>query len=418
MRILQVSDSDESGGAARAARRLHEALIRDGVTSSIGVQRKYSDREDVHGPYTFLQKLQAKAGPWMQAAELRGYPARRGEGFSSARVPYPHFRQVVESLTPNVVHLHGIDRGFLRLEQLGGIKQPIVWTLHDMWPFTGGCHYSLECDRFGTRCGSCPYLGSTRSRDLSSRTLSRKDKAWRKLNLTLVAPSRWMAEQAAASALLGERETVVVPNALDTQVFKPLDSGFARRALNLPTEPMLILFGAVAATTDPRKGFDLLLDAMRRLPKGTTSRRIELVVFGASSTEHAKRVAIPMRFFGHVRDDVTLAMLYSACDVTVAPSVQESFGLTAAESLACGTPVVAFGGTGLDDVVDHRTNGYLAANGDPVDLARGLEELSRTVGTRRYSQFSRLGRAKAVSTFDREPVARAHRELYQRLAVE
>lgn len=135
---------------------------------------------------------------------------------------------------------------------------PLVWTCHDMWAFTGGCHYSGNCDRYTKSCGSCPQLHSGTDRDLSRWVWQRKHQAWKELNLTIVTPSKWLAECARNSSLCQGLRIEVIPNGLDTQIYKPINKQQARNILGLPLDAQIILFGAIGATSAPRKGFQLL----------------------------------------------------------------------------------------------------------------------------------------------------------------
>jgi len=246
----------------------------------------------------------------------------------------------------------------------------LVLTLHDMWSFTGGCHYTLGCNRYTESCGDCPQLQSGRDADLSRSVWQRKATAWQNLNLTVVATSQWMAKRAGNSSLFRDMSIEVIPIGLDTNVFKPIDSSIAREFWNLPSAKQLILFGAID-TSDTRKGFHLLQQALARLQQMGCDR-IELVVFGCSEPDTPLKLGFPVHYLGKLQDNRSLQMAYAAADVTVAPSIEEAFGQIASESLACGTPVVTFANTGLADIVDCHHNGYVAKYCDAADLARGI----------------------------------------------
>jgi glycosyltransferase involved in cell wall biosynthesis len=190
----------------------------------------------------------------------------------------------VQQINPDIINLHWTCKGFLKIETLAKFTQPIVWTLHDMWAFTGGCHYSESCDLYTKSCGSCPQLQSNREQDLSRWVWNRKAKSWKSLNLTIVSPSNWLAECARSSFLFQNNRVEVIPNGLDTQIYQPIERHLARARLKLPQDKLLILFGAMSSTSDRRKGFHLLQSALQKLGESDWRNQVELVVFGSFST--------------------------------------------------------------------------------------------------------------------------------------
>jgi glycosyltransferase involved in cell wall biosynthesis len=227
-----------------------------------------------------------------------------------------------------------------------------------MCPFTGGCHYSRECNKYTQSCGYCPQLKSQQDGDISRWVWWRKTKAWKNLDLTIVTPSQWLANCARNSSLFKDLRIEVIHNGLDIQRFKPIEKNTARHLLGLPQDKQLILFGSVSPTSDNRKGFLLLKPALQKLSQSPMlQERLELVIFGASEPKEPIDVGFKIRYLGRLNDDISLALTYSAADVMIVQSIQEAFGQTASESLSCGTPVVAFNANGLKDIVDHQQNG-------------------------------------------------------------
>jgi glycosyltransferase involved in cell wall biosynthesis len=371
MKILHLSTSDISGGAARSAYRIHQGLQHHNVDSTLLVQEKSGDDPAAIAPKLRLAQCVAQSRVAFDSLPLKLYPRRDQTLFSLQWLPDRTLSKV-NQINPDLIHLHWINAGFLNIKTLAQFNRPLVWTLHDMWPFTGGCHYSGDCDRYQTGCGACPQLKSSLPWDLSNWTWQRKSQAWKNLNLTLVAPTSWMLNGARSSALFQNARIEWIPHGLDPQVYRPLDQRAARAMLNLPQDKSLILFGAIQATRDRRKGFHLLQAALQQLSRMAWQKEIEVVVFGARQPENAVDLGFKTRYLGHLNDDISLALLYSAADVMVVPSTQEAFGQTALEAMACGTPVVAFEGTGLADLIDHQQNGYLATPFQPEDLAKGI----------------------------------------------
>lgn len=405
MKILIVNTSDIQGGAARAAYRLHKALLAEGVDSQMLVQSKSSDDFTVLGPQSKLQKVMGKVRPSLDSIPIRRYKQRTKTLFSPSWVPFSGLVDKINGLNPDVVHLHWIAGGMLRIEDLAQIKAPIVWSLHDNWAFTGGCHIMWECERYKHSCGTCPRLGSQKEDDLSRKVWLRKKNAFSQLpNMTIVGLSNWLANAASQSSLFQDHRVVCLPNPINTHVFSPFTKTQARALFNLPQDKKLIAFGAMSATSDINKGFKQLEEALSVL-----SQDYELVVFGSSEPQFPPSFKQTIYYLGHLHDDVSLRALYSAVDVMVVPSLQEAFGQTASESMSCGTPVVAFGATGLLDIVDHQLNGYLAQPFDTQDLANGIDWV---IQHKKPEQLSLAAREKVIREFDSKVVAKRYIELY------
>lgn len=410
MKILHLNTSDISGGAARAAYRIHKGLQKISIESRMLVQTKAGDDKTVTGPNSKIKKGLAKLRPILDSAVKMIFAGDTKTIFSPAWIPFSDIPSQINSTSPEVVHLHWICGGMMRIEELKRINKPIVWTLHDMWAFTGGCHYSDDCERFQEGCGNCPQLNRSSKYDLSRSIIRRKKEAWKGLDITIVTPSFWLAKCAKKSSLLKGRRIEVIHNGLDLNLYKPIDKKIARNVWNLPINKRLILFGAMGATSDSRKGFDLLLEGLKIL-SAQWSSSAEVVIFGASEPENPPTFGLPVHYLGRLHDDVSLAFLYSAADIMVVPSRQEAFGQTASESLACGTPVVAFGATGLLDIVEHQINGYLAEPFDTSDLAAGINWVLSDVN--RHKELCINARKKAEEFFDIEKVAKQYKNLYQ-----
>ncbi len=410
MKILHLSTSDLDGGAARAAYRLHRGLQPTSTDSQMLVRAKNSADETVITDRSNLTKL----GPKANSLPLKFfYPQRQRTAFSSQWFP-DVLSAKIKKLQPDIIHLHWICNGFLQIETLAKLAFPLVWTLHDMWVFTGGCHYNGKCDRYTQNCGACPQLNSSKEADLSRWIWWRKAKAWKNIDLTLVAPSTWFAEQAKNSSLFSQRRVEVIPHGLDLTAYQPVEIAVARSLLDLPQDKHLILFGASSGiTNDPRKGFHLLIPALNLLSKIPSQVEKELVIFGIAEPKTPIEVSLPVRYLGKFYDDLSLKLVYSAADVMVVPSMQESFGQTASEALACGTPVVAFNATGLKDVIAHQQDGYLAEPFVVEDLAKGIDWVLEE--PTRHRELRDHARQKAEREFSLELQARRHLSLYEEL---
>ncbi|WP_186576546.1 glycosyltransferase family 4 protein [Aquibacillus kalidii] len=410
MKILHLNTNDKIGGAARAADRLHRALNQHvNIDSLMFVQRKTGDSPDVIGPSSKIERGESIARPYIDKLPLLRYRHRQGNPWHVSWVPR-NIKKVINDINPDVVHLHWINDGFISIKELEGINRPIVWTLHDSWPFTGGCHIPYNCDRYTRSCGSCPQLRSDNNKDISYQILKSKIKNWSNNDINVVTPSNWMAECARNSSVFRNNNITVIPNGLDVDKFKPINQNVSRDVLNLPSQKKLILFGAMSSTSDYNKGFHFLIKSLELLSR-KYSDEVELIIFGSSRPLDPPDFPFTAHYMGNINDDATLALLYSAADVMCVPSLQESFGQTASESLACGTPVVAFNATGLKDIVDHKQNGYLAEAYDENELAQGLEWVLSKEDIK--AQLSKNARDKVMESFNIREVSKKYLELYK-----
>ena len=415
MKVLHLNTSDLSGGAARAAYRLHRGLHDIGADSQMLVQDKTSDDRTVISPPTKLNKGWAKIRPSLNSIPLQLYQKRDCTPYSIQWLP-ERIAPKIAQISPDIINLHWICGGFLQIETLAKFNKPIVWTLHDMWAFTGGCHYSQECDRYTKSCGVCPQLNSNQGWDLSRWVWQRKAKAWQDLNLTIVTPSTWLAKCAKASSLFRDLPIKIIPNGIDTQKYKPIDKQLAKNLIGLPPDKQIVLFGAVSATSDRRKGFHLLRSALQQLKHFQNQEQIELVVFGSSQPIKLPNFGYQVRYLGRFYDDISLVSLYAAADVFVAPSIQDNLPNTVMEALACGTPCVTFNIGGMPDMVEHRQNGYLAKTFDVEDLAKGIAWILED--KLRWLSLSGRAREKVEQDFTLERQAQIYIKLFEEILVD
>ncbi|MDJ0745515.1 MAG: glycosyltransferase family 4 protein [Xenococcaceae cyanobacterium MO_167.B27] len=410
MKVLHLSSYDKRGGAAIAAYRLHQGLLDYGVDSRMLVQSQTTGDRTVDAPSSKLQKGLARLRPFIDRIPL-----------SILRQPVLPYKSLqwlpdqipshIASFDPDIINLHWVADGFLRIETLAQLNKPIVWTLHDMWAFTGGCHYSGECDRYTQSCGSCPQLNSSSNWDLSRWVWQRKAKAWKNQNITIVAPSHWMADCAKKSSLFKNYRIEVIPNGIDTKVYKPIDKQLAKNILGLPQDKYIILFGAIAATSDPRKGFNLLMPALQKLKYSQKQDLMELVVFGSSQPNNPPDFSFKVHYLGRLYDDISVALLYAAADIFVAPSIQDNLPNTVMEALACGTPCVAFNIGGMSDMIEHKQNGYLAQAFVDEDLAAGIQWI--LADQERYCKIAQEASNKAAQCFTIEIKAQKYSQLFK-----
>ena len=412
MKVLHLSTFDAGSGAARGSLWLHEALRRRNVDSSMAVGKKIGNDGSIQTLPGHFARFAARARMRLDSLPVRFYGPTDDSFWTLGLLP-GRFDRVVEQLSPDIIHLHWVGAGFLPISAMKRFSRPVVWTLRDMWSFTGGCHYTAGCERYRDGCGACPQLTSSRINDISRLVWNHKRRHWRDLDLWLVPISRWLGECAAASPLLERYPIEVIPNGLDISTFIAADKAQSRAAWDLPSNRPIAIYGAINATRDPRKGFSELLDALRALGEIERAREILLVVFGDLQTGDIPDFGIETRYVGYVGDNRRLSQLYAAADVAVMPSLQEAFGKTLIEAMACGTPVVAFDSGGPRDIVSHRIDGYLAQPFDSSDLATGILWCLDEVWAGR--DLGADARSKVLAEFEIEVVDDRYNALYEKI---
>ncbi|QXE92321.1 glycosyltransferase family 4 protein [Geomonas subterranea] len=413
MKVLLLNTFYGEGGAARAAARLHSALRDASVDAHMLVQKAPAERyPQVHAPQSLTERVSALLKPPLETLPLSLYPRRSRAPFFANLLP-DHVLPRLRHIDPQLVHLHWVSAGFLRIETIPKLRRPMVWTLHDSWAFTGGCHLPMDCRRYTGTCGRCPVLGSNCEMDLSRWTWRRKAKAWQGVPLTVVTPSRWLARCAKESALFRDLRVEVIPNGLDLTRIPGVTRDTAREMFGFSPDKRYILFGAFSATSDKNKGFQYLAPALAKLREAGFGAECEIVVFGSPEPEDAPDFGLRTHYLGYLHDELTLNLLYSAVDLFVAPSMQENLPNTIMEAMACGTPSVAFNVGGIPDLVDHKVNGFLATPFQPESLAEGMAwVLKREVPS---EVLDAACRQKIARQFDIVTCAERYLRLYEEL---
>ena len=407
MNILHLSTEYNLGGSGRAAYRIHSSLMRRGHTSRMLVSGLVYGVPEA-GPV--WQSLTWRAGDWLARSVTEALSLQYLFLPSSwALLRHPWFRAA------DVVQLYNTHGGYFSHSVLGvaSRRKPFVWRLSDMWPLTGHCCYSYDCDRWKTGCGSCPLLTDEPAlrADRTALLWRAKRRIYAGANVTLVAPSRWIAGLAAQSPLVRHWPVECIPNGLNLKVFRPIDRAAAREVLGLPQDESVILFSSVE-TRAYRKGGTFVAEAVTAL-KGKTRAPFRLLVVGNRASEWEKAVDVPVTAIDAVKDDHLLATLYSAADVFVHPALADNLPNGVLESLACGTPVVAFGVGGVGEAVRPMETGYLARYKDAHDLAEGMKRLLDDPALRR-----RLGmrcREVAEAEYGMELQTQRFEALYHRV---
>ncbi len=406
MKVVHLCINEEFGGAAKAANQLHHGLLNSGVDSKLLVINKTSNDNsviriaDIYSKkdriILFIRRINDFINNLLNIKRDQRYK------------PHSLLLSVLNKIEFDIIHLHWVTNEFVDFNEFINLKKPIIWTMHDCAAFTGICSVIGNCNNYSTGCGNCPIINSKSKIDISSKEFSRKQKLYKYLNIYIISPSHWLADKALQSPLLEGKSVSIIPHGLNIEQLTPLDKLTARKIFNLNSEVKIIICGAVTLT-DKNKGIQYLLEAINQISDHEAEKNeIELVLFGENPIGNSS-YGIKTTSLGFINDIRLLRIVYSLADVIVIPSKQESFGLIAIEAMSCGIPVVAFGATGLLDIVDHKKTGYLAIPYEADDLANGIKWC---LNNNTNNELSVSARKKVLECFDINYIAKKYIDLY------
>lgn len=407
MKILIVNTNDNNGGAAKAAYRLHKSLLSIGITSIMVVRNKQLDDETILAVPDFYQGRAA----FFDALPYYGYAKLPHILYSTAETANPRLVHYINNSDADVVHIHWVAQGFLSLEDIGRITKPLVFSLHDMWLFTGGCHYSGACEAYLSHCQACPALQSEQIDDLSHNQHMRKRQLFQaRPDITIVGLSHWIAQQAKRSAVLTHNPVHVIPNPIDTERYKPQSKHAVRKALALPHDKPILIFAADGGTKDPRKGyqhFEMMLSHI------APHQEVHVLTLGNNHPEIVTELKdnCVIEHMPAIASEAQMIKLLNVADVVILPSEQENLSNIVLESLCCNTPVVAFDIGGNGDMIQHLENGYLARFNDSQDMANGVLWALTQLGQEKKAMI----REKIIENFSYPAVAKRYHSLYESL---
>ncbi len=400
MKVLLLNTYSR-GGAAVACLRLKGALEQAGVDA----QMLSADQAGNRWPF-YAERLSFLPFERDKSVRFSFSLANFGKNL----LDHPMVREA------DVLHLHWINQGFLSLQgiqQLSLLGKPIVWTLHDMWAFTGGCHYSRGCDHFQQSCGHCPYLKNPSSGDLSHRLWRRKQRLFPK-NIRFITCSAWLASVARSSSLLKNYPVSPIPNPIDVALFKRLTETEKRNfRLSKGINPQIhILLFAAMNVGEERKGFRFLQEALHLLKTQHPDFQLEIVVIGKVQPEILSALPYSVHAMGMIQDQEELIQIYGSADVFVIPSLEDNLPNTVMESLACGTPVAGFETGGIPEMVGHLEQGFIAPQGDSRKLAEGIYWVLNKADA---SVLRQQAREKAASHYANALIAKQYIDIYQNM---
>ena len=407
MKVLHIIAGDLIGGAARGAYWLHSGLKNIGVDSKILTDSKTTlgDSDIVTISRTKKDKFFSLIRALLNDLLTMFYMDRKKIIFSSGIFGFD-ITKFAEYKEADIVHFHWINNNFVNIRCLGKIDKPIVWTMRDMWPMTGGCHIAkaLGCENYKYGCGNCKQLGSKSSYDISRYVLNRKKKYLPK-TIKMVGISRWLSGEAKRSELFTGYDIRTISNNIETKDFFKIRKSIAKEMLGIETNKKIILVGSVNLH-DFWKGFGKYLEALEVLEKD----EYFLCFFGILDSNIINSLKFEYKNFGFLHDKVSLRLVYNCAHIFVAPTLMDAFGKTLAESMCCSTPVVCFDATGPKDIVTHKVDGYKAKPFDSRDLAYGIKWI---LNENHYAEICQNAREKILREFDSIVIAKKYLELYK-----
>lgn len=415
MKVLLINTNDSGGGAAIACNRLSDALNHQGVDVRTLVMNRNSNRSNV---------AQFKDGKFQKHIAFLRFAFERlfflfHEKDKSVRFAFSpaNFGTDITKhpwvKDSDIIHIHWINAGFLSLKSLEKLLQSnktIVWTLHDMWLFSGGCHYAGSCRNFELECGNCHFLKKPNTKDLSWKIWKRKSNFMPKQMMNVVTCSRWLGKEAKASSLLKNANITSIPNPISLNMFKPANRADLKRKYNIEENKFVLLFGA-ANINDKRKGLHLLVEALALLKKKKFDHnRLKIVVFGKFKDFDEASLAFDVLSLGQIKNAETMAEVYSMSDVFVLPSLEDNLPNTVMESMACGTPVIAYNIGGIPEMVEDEKIGIVVDEVSPNALS---EAIFTAVTEANIQQWCKNARAKVEEEYNYKSVATKYIDFYQ-----
>lgn len=408
MNITLVSTFRNKGGAAIACSRLKTALNNQQTDVELLSQEGLSYWQQKVSKFCLARDILYTANALNDSKYRFAFsPARFGINIAQ----HPMIQRA------DIIHLHWINQGFLSLnsiEALANLQKPIVWTLHDMWAFTGGCHHSRTCTQYKQDCSDCWYLIKQRYQ-ISERILQRKKEIFNQMNLHIITCSNWLGNCARQSSLLENKPIHIIPNALDTDLYNVADSKQeAKRALNLPENKFIIAMSAFNIS-DERKGFQYLKTATEYLLKQhpELKEKIHFLLVGLVKNPEVIELPVPFTCSGYITEEQKMVEIYKASDIFVLPSLEENLPNTIMEAMACGTPALAFDVGGISDLIDHKKNGYLAKYLSYEDLSEGLWWLYNCII--KDNRLQQNAHKKVSDNFSYNKISEQHIAIYRNI---
>ncbi|MEW8956617.1 glycosyltransferase [Clostridium sp.] len=394
-----------------ACYRLHKSLLKEGVDSKILVVEEFFNLPKVI-PYidTFNKKLLWKIKKKIDDRVKSSFESTTIFSLGHRGMNIFKHPLVKEA---EVIHLHWINDSFMSIHSLEKFKsmgKKVVWTCHDSWPFTGGCHVRYECKGYIEGCSNC-HLVNNKGKKYARELFRIKEEIFKDYNIKLIAPSRWTKTSIEESKVFKGKQVFKIHNTLDLNTFKPEDKLRAKESFGIDKEDLVLTFGAVNSTTTKYKGYEYLLESLRMFLEDNKElkEKIHLLIFGSDNEKRVKKLGIKYTFTGFLKEELKLDMVYNASDLFLVPSLEDSLNYTVMEALSCEVPVIAFETGGIPDLVKHKENGYLAKFKDSYDFSRGIKWC---IENNVDNALGKAGRIHVEKSCNMNLIAEKHIEVY------
>lgn len=405
MKILFININDSDGGAAKAQYRIFNGLNEFGIDVEMFVLSKKTNMPNILSlnKYSKLKRIIANR---LINVSLNFFYKKKTI-FSLNIIPSRDILKKINNSNADIVHLHWINSELLSLRDISKINKPIIWTLHDMWAFTGGCHYSSGCLNYTEHCRNCPILESSKKKDISYHIFKQKLKTFKNINY-IITPSEWLAKEVRKSKIFNETPVKVIGNGIDEIIFNQKKQLKARKNLGINSTKKLLLFGAMGAKSDDRKGYDLLNEALKKV-----NSDFDLAIFGTNHIDSYLDEAGRKIFeLGIINSEKQMVDVYSSADVMVVPSREDNLPNTVLEAMMCHLPVVGFNIGGMSDMIKHKKTGYLARPYNIEDLAYGVNWV---VNHNTDKSLSKNSRDRAVENYNLKKITSDYVTLYNNI---
>jgi len=413
MKILFIGTTDNLGGAAIVGWEIGNSLMEKGHEVNYLVDIKTVSNKRIHLLRTQLpldstiRKFTGRSiRQWL--SYLRIYPAVDNMNTGSIKkiIQNPLVKEA------DIIHCHNLHGGYFNLNSLIQISQekPVIWTLHDMWAFTGGCFHSFSCERWRKKCGHCPNLKTFQSTDIdnTSSILSKKKMIYKKTKLNIVAPSNWLYKKLDRSIMKSQHKHVIY-NGIDTDVFKPGKQNSFRKKLKLPLNKKIILFVAYGGKNNPFKGGKYLDHLVKEYKS-----RSDIIFLCIGQEENPAPSEKNIIYLPYISDKKVLSSYFSASDVFLFTSLAENCPLVVIEALSSGIPILSFDVGGVREIVEHKKNGYIVKYKNKKDLKRGFEWILN-LSSEKIKKIKKQNREKAIKDFLIKTMVDQYLKLYKQL---
>ncbi len=374
MKILHICTQD-NGGAGIATLRLHKGLLNLKIDSKMLILKSNSVSKELYSLFNDLTKFQRiiyttkkRINNYLICQKNKKRPNHL-EIFTYNNKGYDisNHKLVKEA---DIINLHWIENFVDYKKFFSKVKKPIVWTLHDMNPLTGGCHHSDECEKYSNHCNKCFQLNSKNKKDISYKIFEIKENLIHNLNIKIIAPSQWLLKCAEKSEIFKNKEKKCIPNGVPIENFRIINKENCREIIKLSKKKFVILFCA-ESINKYRKGSTFLIKALEHLKNEMDTSQITLLMIGKKKNNLDYNFDIKQ--LGYIQNEDFLSVGYNSADLFVIPSLAENLPNTIIESMSCGTPVVGFNVGGIPELIKDNKNGLLANYKDSKDLAKKIK---------------------------------------------